>query len=493
MFNLDFSITAFVFGGLLTAGLMYGLFLKGARARQSQLEQELQQQQQQATQAQTAQQLLQQQMAVIKDEAQAQLNQREAQLEALRVELAERQQAYAATTRELDLLKTQQQQWKEQLETHWMTQFELISQKVLKTTREELTQQANQDYQQRQALTQSKIQEMIQPLKTLVEKNEQEMAQLGRQTLTETATLKEQLRQTFEATQALVGTNRQLKAALSNSKGRGDWGELELIRLLEESGLMQGIHYEFQQTQADAARPDVTVKLPNNRQLYIDAKSLLVHLENMELAESEELQAEARKKQLGSLRTEIAKLGKRAYQSKTLESLDFVILYVPRESMLRVPLEEDPGLMEEAFRQGVVLASPLILLAMLKTVAQGWSQAEISRHAEAVQAIGKELHKRMALFVERMEKMGKLLDQLTGEYNKTVTALNGRQGFMSSAKKLEALGCRSEKTLPDGLQSQEKTSPHRPEDEEEGWLPESVLNEPESSLQVLEDLEARPV
>lgn len=213
--------------------------------------------------------------------------------------------------------------------------------------------------------------------------------------------------------------------ALTQSKGRGDWGELELIRLLEESGLQRGIHYEFQPVQDDLSRPDIQIKLPNNHIIYIDAKTLLVELEKIEQADTIEDQLardEARRKQTQNLRAEILKLSKRAYQTKDAGSVDFVVLYVPRESMLRIPLEEDPTLMQDAFRQHVVLASPLILMGLLKTVAQGWNQAQISQRAIEVQELGRDLHRKAALFVERFEKLGKMIDTMTRQSMK----LDGR-------------------------------------------------------------------
>src|SRR4029079_16170790 len=123
----------------------------------------------------------------------------------------------------------------------------------------------------------------------------------------------------------------KLAEALSNSKGRGDWGEMELIRLLEASGLMPGVHYEAQKVQ-DGLRPDITIKLSNQRVLYVDAKTIMINLERLFNAGDSEEEALERKKHAAALEKEILSLSLKSYETKCKDSIDFVVLYVPRES-----------------------------------------------------------------------------------------------------------------------------------------------------------------
>ncbi|MCA9788967.1 MAG: DNA recombination protein RmuC, partial [Cyanobacteria bacterium HKST-UBA05] len=283
------------------------------------------------------------------------------------------QKARAETA--LQEAETRQQDWQEKLQH----QFQDFSQQTLKAMMADLEERTNKRHVEHREQLNESVHHLLKPVQETLKQYDQKVNELNTQTLKETTTLKAQIGQVVEQTQKLTQAKEHIISALTSSKGRGDWGELELVRLLEASGLREGVHYEFQPTQTDQSRPDILIKLPNDRQLFVDAKSLLVPLEKMASAgDDEALQAKARKEQLANIRREIKNLYDKAYQSKAKGSLDFVILYVPRESMLRVPLEEDPALMTDAFNKNVVLASPLILMGILKTVAQGWQQYTLS-------------------------------------------------------------------------------------------------------------------
>ncbi|MCA9842481.1 MAG: DNA recombination protein RmuC [Cyanobacteria bacterium HKST-UBA03] len=353
------------------------------------------------------------------------------------------QKARAETA--LQEAETRQQDWQEKLQH----QFQDFSQQTLKAMMADLEERTNKRHvEHRQQLNES-VHHLLKPVQETLKQYDQKVNELNTQTLKETTTLKAQIGQVVEQTQKLTQAKEHIISALTSSKGRGDWGELELVRLLEASGLREGVHYEFQPTQTDQSRPDILIKLPNDRQLFVDAKSLLVPLEKMASAgDDEALQAKARKEQLANIRREIKNLYDKAYQSKAKGSLDFVILYVPRESMLRVPLEEDPALMTDAFNKNVVLASPLILMGILKTVAQGWQQYTLSQQANELQGLGQELHKRVAVFMERYRKVGNTIATLGRQYRESQTAMVGQQGVYKAMEKFQELGCTSAKQLP---------------------------------------------
>lgn len=385
-----------------------------------------------------------------RDQALAQLVELKQSLEQLQTQLRKVSEEKAGLEASQQIQLQQWSEWKEQLNKEWTEKFELLSRRTLETVQQQFQETSTKEFAQKETRLQENLTELLKPLTTMIKDHEKAVAELGEQTVRETTTLKVELQKSIEQTEKLVQAKNHIITALTQSKGRGDWGELELIRLLEESGLQRGIHYEFQPVQDDLSRPDIQIKLPNNHIIYIDAKTLLVELEKIEQADTIEDQLardEARRKQTQNLRAEILKLSKRAYQTKDAGSVDFVVLYVPRESMLRIPLEEDPTLMQDAFRQHVVLASPLILMGLLKTVAQGWNQAQISQRAIEVQELGRDLHRKAALFVERFEKLGKMIDTMTRQYDETRRAFSGRQGFIPQMKKFELLGCASDKKL----------------------------------------------
>ncbi len=326
-------------------------------------------------------------------------------------------------------------------------QFEALSQKTLKSLKDELEEKANREYQQKQAQLDEKLGALLKPLREVIEQNEKKVREIEKQHTEDTASLKTHIEMIVAETGKLVGVKNKLAEALSNSKGRGDWGEMELIRLLEHSGLMPGVHYEAQKVQ-DGLRPDITIKLSNQRVLYVDAKTILINLERLLQAEDSEAENSERKKHAAALEKEILSLSLKAYETRCKESIDFVVLYVPRESMLRAALEERPALMEQAFQRRVILASPLILMSILKTVAYGWDQAQLSQKADEIHQLGKDLHKRAATFVERFIKVGDRLEALGKQFEEAKMSLEGRLGLVPQLRKFEEYGCKSEKTLP---------------------------------------------
>jgi len=325
-------------------------------------------------------------------------------------------------------------------------QFEALSQKTLKALQLEMEEKAAREAQQRQVQMDERIGQLLKPLREVIDHHENRVKEIEKQHTEDTASLKKHIELIVEETGRLVSVKNKLAEALSNSKGRGDWGEMELIRLLENSGLLPGIHYEAQKQQ-DGLRPDITIKMSNQRVLYVDAKTILINLERLMGAGDSEEEAVERKKHAAALEKEVLSLNLKSYETNCKESIDFVVLYVPRESMLRVALEEKPALMEQAFQRRVLLASPLILMSILKTVAYGWDQAQLSQKAHEIHALGRDLHKRASTFVERFVKLGERLESLNGFYEDAKLALSGRQGMIPQLRKFEEYGCKSEKNL----------------------------------------------
>ncbi|HEY9687311.1 MAG TPA: DNA recombination protein RmuC [Coleofasciculaceae cyanobacterium] len=335
------------------------------------------------------------------------------------------------------------------------SQFEVLSRNTLKALKDELEEKTAKEAQLKQQMTDERISGILKPLKELIEQNGEKVKAIEKQHTEDTASLKTHIELIVGETAKLVNVKNKLAEALSNSKGRGDWGEMELIRLLEASGLMPGIHYEAQRTQdgpvgqaGGALRPDITIRLSNQRILYVDAKTILVNLERLLGADDSEEEAAERKKHANALEKEVLSLNLKSYETRCKESIDFVVLYVPRESMLRAALEEKPALMEMAFQRRIILASPLILMSILKTVAYGWEQAQLSQKAQEIHALGRELHKRAATFLERFLKVGDRLEALGTQFEDARISLTGRQGMLPQLRKFEEYGCKSEKLLP---------------------------------------------
>jgi len=387
----------------------------------------------------------------------------EAQAQQLMTRIATQEEELRAVTAQraslqtaLDQERAQHQTWRSELEKEWRDRFEALSNRTLNVVAEQLEKRAEKTFGDKHTLLNQEVKSLLEPLKKMVEENDQRVKALGDQTLKETATLKAQLELSFQQTQELIQAKNRIVNVLTDNKGRGDWGEFQLMRLLDMSGLVKDRDYEVQVTQAQdedgrRRRPDVKVNLPNGHVLFIDAKTLVGSLAQLESATDETHTREERRKLAESLRKQVLDLSTRAYHTADDESVDFVVLFVPRESMLRVPLEEFPNLMEEAYQRGIILSSPLILMGLLKTVAHGWQQVTMQNSAREIYRAAKDLHKQAGLFFERFERLGDTIKKLSDQFEETRVAATGRQGVFMKIERLETLGARSERPLPDKL------------------------------------------
>lgn len=363
---------------------------------------------------------------------------------------------------------TQVSQQLEQAEQHWKAQWEKDFQQFLSRTLEANRQQwedrAKQELAERQQQMEVRMKQLAEPLDKLILNYRNELVELSKEHLGRVRVLDEKIN-------TLAHSNQQLVSVLKTNKGVGSWGELELLRLLEFAGLRAGVDYELQPTERGNQRPDVKVWLPEKGVIYIDAKTLQVSTVDWEAAQQRQPAvdtapqdgcspgmasstvapavdaAEARRRMGKSLREAIRLLGSKAYHQALAESPDFVVLFVPRESMLALAFEEDPHLWEEALAHNVLLASPLHLIGLLRIVRFGWQQKQLGDQVYQVQVVGKELHEKLVLFCERMGEMEQRLAQLNTAYEKAAKTLQGRGGLVSKASKLAELGCEGKKSL----------------------------------------------
>jgi len=241
--------------------------------------------------------------------------------------------------------------------------------------------------------------------------------------------------------QELMGTIQNLRnetgrldRALSRPQPRGAWGEVVLEKILELSGLIKDQHYSTQlglgATQ-DHLRPDVVVYLPGRLSVVIDAKVPLTAL--LDGGDTATQQHAARLKQ------HIQELGSKSYWDRIKSmSPEFVVLFVPDEGMLSAALHTDPSLFEFAARQKVMLTSPHNLISLLRTIAFGWRQEDVSENARQIANEGKKLYEAVRVFAEHLEKLGKQLNLSVDTYNKSVGSLETT--FLPSARRMKDMG-----------------------------------------------------
>jgi DNA recombination protein RmuC len=270
--------------------------------------------------------------------------------------------------------------------------------------------------------------------------------------------LAEQVRQLMELNNRLSDeANNLTKALKGSSKTQGSWGELVLERVLEASGLRKDEEYIVQgsHTREDGSRaqPDVVIRLPEERNLVVDAKVSLTAYEEFASSDDETIRTAALKRHLDSVKAHIRGLSDKNYQSLYgIQSLDCVLMFVPIEPAFMLAVTSDRELFMEAWNRNVLLVSPSTLLFVVRTVAHLWRQEAQNRNAQEIAKRGGELYDKFVGFVEDLTRLGTRLTQAQAEYEQAFNKLNsGRGHLIGQAERLKALGVKPTKSLAQGL------------------------------------------
>jgi DNA recombination protein RmuC len=238
-------------------------------------------------------------------------------------------------------------------------------------------------------------------------------------------------------------------------KAMGGWGEVILERLLEASGLEKGRAYDTQVSLADGRgnrlQPDVIVRLPEGRDVIVDAKVSLTAYERYHAATDEELRSVAMKAHLASLRSHLKGLSDKHYDDLMgLRSVDFVLMFVPIEAAFFTALEHDRSLFQDAFEKNVILVSPSTLLVTLRTICNIWRVADQNENAMEIARQAGGLYDKFVGFIDALEEVGRQLDRAKDAYRTARDRLStGRGNLVRRTEQLKALGVKANKTLPD--------------------------------------------
>ncbi|MFB8386422.1 DNA recombination protein RmuC [Microbacterium sp. NPDC055910] len=247
--------------------------------------------------------------------------------------------------------------------------------------------------------------------------------------------LAEQLRRAHESDEVLRATTESLAGALRSGVTRGVWGETQLRRVVEAAGLMRYVDFDLQTTiesDAGAGRPDMVIRLPGEKAIAVDAKVPLdAYLEASSIPLTAQGAEAARRrtlldKHVKAVRAHVDALAKKAYWSGLASSPEFVVCFVPSESLLAAALEEDPALLDHAFAKRVALASPVNLWAVLKTVAYAWTQQDVTLEARALFDLGNQLYERLGLLAGHADDLRRAIERTVDSYNKFAGSLESR-------------------------------------------------------------------
>ncbi|MEX0612986.1 MAG: DNA recombination protein RmuC, partial [Pirellulales bacterium] len=273
-----------------------------------------------------------------------------------------------------------------------------------------------------------------------LEKNNEKFDQLSKPVKTILGEINTKIAVVNESAAKVGVEASKLVKALQKPEVRGQWGEMHLARVLEVAGMTEGRDFHKQQVLNDGdaqLRPDVVVHLPGGKHLAIDAKApIRAFLEAAEAVDEETRHIKA-KEFSGHVRERIRQLSSKTYHQSLDSSPEFVVLYLPTEAVYCEALKLDHELLENAFRQRVVLAGPCNLISLLLAVAHGWKQEALTEHAKDICDLGKELYKRLTVFCTHIASVGDGLNKSVKAYNNAVGSFESR--VMPKARKFEQL------------------------------------------------------
>jgi DNA recombination protein RmuC len=247
------------------------------------------------------------------------------------------------------------------------------------------------------------------------------------------------------------------EALKGQSKTQGNWGEFILESILEKSGLVKGREYVVQESlTAESGKrfqPDVIIKLPENKSIVIDSKVSLVAYEKFISSDDENQKALALREHINSIRSHIKNLSSKNYQNLyQLESLDFVLMFMPVEPAFALAVQNDQTIFNDAFEMNIVIVSPSTLLATLRTISSIWRQEKQNRNAMEIAKQSGDMLDKFTAFVEDLLSVGKGLISVKDNYDKAMNKLtDGRGNLINRAEKIKQLGAKASKSLPPNI------------------------------------------
>ena len=317
------------------------------------------------------------------------------------------------------------------------------------------------------------IDALVAPVRASLEKVDEKIAALERAREQAYGEIRQQFAQMSTVQAQLRDETTNLVKALRQPHVRGRWGEIQLRRVVEMAGMMAHCDFvEQQSAEGDEGklRPDLIVKLPGNRQIVVDSKAPISAYMEAHEATSDEVRKAKLQLHAQQVRRHLDALGRKTYWDQFQPTPEVVVMFIPGEAFYSAALEADPGLLDAALGQRVILASPASLMSVLSASLYGWRQEAIAENAREVSELGQELHTRLQSMVEHFARVGRGLATATDAYNQAVGSLESR--VLVSARKFKDLGATSQdaeiielRAVEGGIRRLQSTpAPEKPED-----------------------------
>ncbi|MFK8137179.1 MAG: DNA recombination protein RmuC [Bdellovibrionales bacterium] len=327
-------------------------------------------------------------------------------------------------------------------------QFRSLASEVLDQSNREFLQLATERLDKKSMEHQHKLDEksqsfegLVKPIKEVINKLEGDIKSVEKERSEQFVMISEQLKAVSSASDSLRKETNSLSSALRKPEVRGSWGELQLRRVVELAGMSAYCDFEEQvSVKKDDAlqKPDLIVHLPNQRVIVIDSKAVLDAFLDAIEADDPITKKQALERHAKNLRARVKELSRKSYWDQFENAPDFVVLFVPNEALLYAAVEVDRDLLEDAFLDKIIVATPTTLVTLLKTVAYGWQQEQVAANAQKVIKAAKELYERVSIWMRKLNDHGVKLNSAVKSYNESVGSLQNR--VVPSARRLQELG-----------------------------------------------------
>lgn len=371
-------------------------------------------------------------------------------------QLAEAKRQYETQLEEADRRhKRDSEERTAMLDRQFAERLKLV-QEQLNTTTERLLKQRSEELDR---TNRTQMDSILAPMKAVMAEMKKSMDDNRESFTRSTASLSEQLRQMHATTTSLGAEAEKLSKALQTGpKVQGDFGEMKLNDLLDKFGFTKGVEYDVQYTMRDSKgnvirnddtddmmRPDVVLHYPDHKDVIIDSKASLTAFIGYVNAETDDERKRYLDEHVRSVRRHVDELSAKSYGKYSMEggtTLDFVIMFVPQEAAMQLAVSADATLWNYAFERNVVITGEQNLFSLLRLLQIAWTQQRQADNQEQVFGLANSLVERVALFVERFDKIGRNVEAVQAAYDEAKKAMTGNRGFVTSARKLVEMGAK---------------------------------------------------
>ncbi len=375
--------------------------------------------------------------------------------EALRAQLAEANARLAseeqALARNAELLRQSEAQVRLAIESSSRAALNANSETFLKLAREVFgTDHAKAEASMKER--EEAIRQLVEPLKLALARQEE----LERERRDSSGKLFGQIENLVKVQDLLQRETRNLSTALRRPEVRGRWGEITLRRVVELAGMSEHCDFTEQEhvaLEGGALRPDLVVRMPENRSIVVDAKTPLDAFLAAIEAHDDDARREALTRHARQVEERVRELGRKSYWEQFEHSPEFAVLFLPGDQFLSAALAENPELIDSALKQRIIVTTPSTLMALLKVIAYGWRQSRVTENAREIRVLGQDLHKRLSVFIGHLQKVGRSFGSAIDAFNAAVGSME--RNVLPQARKFTELGATTDAPI-DSVEQLEK-------------------------------------